>query len=131
MGQMNSQVSAEVRAREPIRDRGLGRLVETDIIPRLMLLHAAPPLCPELGDEEVSSFLASLRSPNPSAAQAHVARLLGSGILVENLVAQLIGPTLARLDELRSAEDWTISEIFTALDRLRQMTIKVESDYLR
>ena len=102
MGQLNSEASAEDRLGEPMWGGGLRRLVEADIIPRLMLLYAAPPAYPELDDEELATFFASLRSPDPSATQAQVARLLASGILVENLIAQLIAPALAWLDEVKA-----------------------------
>lgn len=108
------------------------RTVETEIIPRLMLLHgglaqpqaragrAAPavPLCPAPDDDEVERFTNHLLQGH-ELALAHLKRAAARGLPAPELCLGLLAPAARRLGELWTADLCDFTQVTIALGRLQ------------
>lgn len=107
----------------------LARLIQGEVIPRLMLAHAnygpalgldtlqgAPPT-----PQEVVDLSALLVQGKDVAAEAYVERVLARGVHVQSLLLDLLAPTARRLGELWNADLCTFTDVTLGLLRLQHL----------
>jgi MerR family transcriptional regulator, light-induced transcriptional regulator len=105
----------------------LARLVEGEIIPRLMLVHAqansnvTPKGVVELGSETTEKFALYTLSTGHESLLAIIGGLLQQGVSMEAIYLDLLGPTARRLGEFWSDDQVSFADVTIALGRLQQV----------
>jgi methanogenic corrinoid protein MtbC1 len=110
------------------RSEELARIVEGEIIPRLMLVHqtATPRPSPsgaaiQLGPETTEKFALYTLSSGHDSLLAIVGNLLQQGISMESIYLDLLAPAARRLGEYWNNDEVTFADVTIALGRLQQV----------
>jgi len=111
------------------RQRRLTRTIESEIIPRLMLVHGTPweaqaasraeGHAPDAGD--VEGFVALLLAPSQGSAAAFVEAAREHGTPLEAVFLDLFAPAARRIGELWDADLCDFVEVTMALSRLQNL----------
>jgi len=100
-------------------------LVETEIIPRLMVAHQdqrlQAPHAPEIQARDVAAFSRALMENRMTDATDIVADLCGQGISMDRIYLHLFTPAARYLGELWEADLCTFSEVTLCLWRLQTL----------
>lgn len=107
----------------------LGRTIEGEIIPRLMLAHIAdsmpsalPPVGARIPDSgDVSEFAKVLLAHEPMPSATYVDALCARDVPLESIFLDLMAPAARRLGELWGADVCSFTDVTVALGRLQQM----------
>ncbi len=107
----------------------LARLIQGEIIPRLMLAHAnhGPALSLDAGPsalptpQEIIDLSALLIQGEDVAAEAYVEVVLARGVNVQSVLLDLLAPTARRLGELWVDDSCTFTDVTLGLLRLQHM----------
>ena len=105
----------------------LARLVEGEIIPRLMLVHAQTGLnsrtsdVVELGPETTEKFALYTLSAGHESLLAIIGSLLQQGVSMEAIYLDLLGPTARRLGDFWNDDQVSFADVTIALGRLQQV----------
>ena len=105
----------------PDRD-ALARLIEADIIPRLLAGHAPPPVgAPRLQPALIPRLARTLLDENSGAAMDDVAALHAAGHDADALMAELIAPAARLLGDWWLADDIDFVDVTMGLWRCQQL----------
>jgi methanogenic corrinoid protein MtbC1 len=106
-------------------------MVETEIIPRLLLAHrlasdSPPPPMPTdgavgLGAETTEAFARMVLSKEPDSLIVFVGGLLQSGVALESIYVDLLAPAARRLGEYWDEDSATFTDVTIGLGRLQQV----------
>jgi methanogenic corrinoid protein MtbC1 len=103
-------------------------MVESEIIPRLMLAHSAvptptPPVSerPQLGEETTEAFAQMVISKGPESLIAYVGVLLQSGLGIETIYMNLLIPAARRLGDYWDEDLASFTDVTIGLGRLQQV----------
>jgi methanogenic corrinoid protein MtbC1 len=107
----------------------LAKMVESEIIPRLMLAHQAlqsPPepsndTHPTLGEETTDRFARMVVSKEPESLIVYVGSLLRDGISMEAIFLELLVPAARRLGEYWDEDSASFGDVTIGLGRLQQV----------
>ena len=105
----------------------LARLVEGEIIPRLMLVHSQAnveerrPAAIALGPETTEKFALYTLSSGQESLLAIIGGLLQQGVSMEAIYLDLLGPTARRLGEFWSDDQVSFADVTIALGKLQQI----------
>jgi len=106
----------------------LAKMVESEIIPRLMLAHSAlatiaPPVSekPQLGEETTEAFAQMVISKGPESLIAYVGVLLQSGLGIETIYMDLLIPAARRLGDYWNEDVASFTDVTIGLGRLQQV----------
>lgn len=105
----------------------LARLVEGEIIPRLMLVHGDAGIGGRsrgvlgLGPETTEKFALYTLSSSHESLLAIIGGLLQQGVAMEAIYLDLLGPTARRLGEYWSDDQVSFADVTIALGRLQQV----------
>ena len=114
----------------------LARMVESEIIPRLMLAHRAfqaaeapttdtrsPPADERspLGDKTTEAFARMVVSKEPDSLIAFVGTLLRDGVSMESVYLDLLVPAARRLGEYWDEDSVSFADVTIGLGRLQQV----------
>ncbi|GJE60400.1 cobalamin B12-binding domain-containing protein [Methylobacterium trifolii] len=116
--------------RQPAPDLpgALARIVEADILPRLMLAHqdlpppTRLPVAHRPNPEQVERFSTLLLAPGEDDVRPHVLALLGEGLPLESLLLDLLAPAARHLGALWEEDECDFMDVTTALGRLQVIT---------
>ncbi len=107
----------------------LARLVEAEIIPRLMVVHRPEPqsgigtILPT--PEQVETFAGLMLAPSGDAVEARIAALIGEGLTPESLLLDLLAPTARHLGVLWEEDLCDFAEVTVAMGRLQRIMHEV------
>jgi methanogenic corrinoid protein MtbC1 len=103
-------------------------MVETEIIPRLMLAHRdsapvtpTPRPDPRLGADATEAFAQMVVTREPDSLIAFVAGLLDSGVSLDTIYADLLAPAAKRLGEYWEDDRVSFTDVTVGLGRLQQL----------
>jgi methanogenic corrinoid protein MtbC1 len=106
----------------------LARMVESEIIPRLMLAHSAQASLPQpmletprLGDETTEAFAQMVISKGPESLIAYVGVLLQGGLGIETIYMDLLIPAARRLGDYWDKDLASFTDVTIGLGRLQQV----------
>jgi methanogenic corrinoid protein MtbC1 len=104
----------------------LGRVIETEVIPRLALAHkrTTPVPVPALAQPpilDVEGFVAQLRSAGYHGVLAYVQDLAATGVTPEAILLDLFAPAARRLGDMWKADLCDFVEVTMALSILQQL----------
>lgn len=105
----------------------LARLVEGEIIPRLMLVHGQTRLEPsapetlQLGPETTEKFTLYTLSAGHESLLAIIGGLLQQGVPMEAIYLDLLGPAARRLGEFWNDDQVSFADVTIALGKLQQV----------
>ena len=100
----------------------LARIVENQIIPRLLLTIGKPCTIPApVEDEMVRAFTNIVMVGDLDEAYAHIATLMAGGCALDTIFLDLLAPTAVRLGELWETDDILFSDVTLALCKLHRM----------
>ena len=106
----------------------LAKMVEAEIIPRLMLAHSAAPIAPEpiaepsgLSEESTDAFARMVLSKDSDSLIAHVGTLLQSGLSMETIYVDLMVPAARRLGDYWDDDSISFTDVTIGLSRLQQV----------
>lgn len=111
-------------------ETALSRLVELEIIPRLMLLHGGPShgvqspqlgLSVNLGNAQVEALARLAAEGEPSGASSYVRALLDAGASLEQVYLDLLGPAAKLLGTQWEDDVYDFSSVTIGLWRLQQV----------
>ena len=109
-------------------ERSLSRLIESEIIPRLMVVHAAnAPLTASqaIAAEEVTALAPLALEVEADALLAHVEAILGRGVTLDTLMVDLLAPTARLLGEWWESDRLDFVDVTMALWRLQEVVHEV------
>ncbi|MCJ2136157.1 cobalamin B12-binding domain-containing protein [Methylobacterium sp. J-026] len=117
--------SAPKRTLNPLPD-SLARVVEAEILPRLMLAHRPgagrrSPVERTLTPQEIAAFSALLLAPGPVDLDAEVDALLDAGLPLARLLLDLLAPAARHLGALWEEDACDFLAVTEALGRLQAM----------
>ncbi len=113
-----------------VRLAGLARLIESEIVPRLMLAHRAPePKGAALEDlsrvtpaaHDVADFTRLLVEQDASTLSAYLDSLRARGMARETILLQLLAPAARRLGTLWEDDLSDFTQVTVGLGRLQQL----------
>lgn len=119
---------------EAIRlQRDLARVVEAEIIPRLMLAHRIEP-APEPTEvlpsaEQIAAFTTLMLDPAGDDVESRLAELLASGLGTDSLLLDLMAPTARHLGTLWEEDLCDFVEVTRAMGRLQRIMREVTSRF--
>lgn len=106
----------------------LAKMVESEIIPRLMLAHRTPgggdlasSRTPLLGPDSAESFARMVLEKEPESLIAYVGALLQSGMSLESVYVDLMAPAARRLGDYWNQDLATFTDVTIGLGRLQQV----------
>ncbi|WP_244472288.1 cobalamin B12-binding domain-containing protein [Methylobacterium sp. Leaf108] len=105
----------------------LARIVEAEIIPRMMLALRDDPF-PEPArratptPEEIASFADLMLAPGRDDAEPRVAGMMAAGLSLESLLLDLLAPTARHLGVLWEEDLCDFTELTIAMGRLQRIT---------
>lgn len=115
-------------ARKAPHDAELAKMVETEIIPRLMLAHSAAPVASEatgeetaLGPKTTESFAKMVLTKEPESLIAFVGSLLRSGVSMETIYVELMMPAARLLGDYWDEDTISFTDVTIGLSRLQQV----------
>jgi methanogenic corrinoid protein MtbC1 len=102
----------------------LAKVVESEIIPRLMLAHS--PAAPAVEDEErteeeAEDFVRLVLTKESDSLVAHVGRLLQEGRSLESVYADVLMPAARRLGDFWDDDSISFTDVTIGLSRLQQV----------
>lgn len=107
----------------------LARLVEAEIIPRLMIVHRPEPrgeICSILPSaEQIETFSTLMLAPAGDAVEARIAALIEEGLTPESLLLDLLAPTARHLGVLWEEDLCDFAEVTVAMGRLQRIMHEV------
>lgn len=128
-GMPERDIRAMARAAPADRSATLARVIEADIIPRLMVardsghgrrsVSEAPVF--EVDAEDIDAFAAMMVALDLRKAGIVVARALGSGVPVETVLLELLSPTAQRLGQMWVDDDLTFTDVTVGLCTLQNL----------
>lgn len=111
-------------SRQPLAEH-LARIVEGEIIPRLMIVHRVDrPRGPEevvLGPETTERFALYCLSSGPDSLLAIIGSLLQQGVSMEAIYLDLLGPAARRLGEFWDEDRVSFADVTIALGRVQHV----------
>lgn len=110
-------------SRERERHR-LRRIIEGEIVPRLLLVHAAGPAEDEgrrAGEDDVEELARLAVQHDAEMALAFVEALMGEGVGPDAARLGLLAPAVRRLGEQWEDDDCTFAQVSLGLSRLQQV----------
>jgi methanogenic corrinoid protein MtbC1 len=122
---------SRVQGRSPeISSSLLTKVIEGEIIPRLLLAHRAAPATPQKTEDldelaRSDAFARMLLARETSEITAQVERLLDLGIPPARIFLDLLAPIARRLGEFWLEDRWTFAEVTLGLSRLHQLLHEV------
>lgn len=116
--------SAAARQRERLE-----RMIQNEIVPRLMLSHRAGPIPPsisaavarQLSDDDVTSFVNAVRGQEDGVAVQYVRDLVANGTPIEAIYVDLLAPTARRLGTLWESDECDFVEVTVAMGRIQRL----------
>lgn len=128
---MNTDVSSghsPSSERSSERLQRLQRIIQSEIIPRLLVAHRAGPVPPslalavarQLSDADLRQFLALVRGPDDSGSADFVTQLIESGVSIESVYLDLLAPSARRLGTLWESDECDFVEVTVALGRMQR-----------
>jgi methanogenic corrinoid protein MtbC1 len=106
----------------------LAKMVESEIIPRLMLAHSSRASLPDaiaqqprLNDETTEAFAQMVISKGPESLIAYVGALLQSGLGIEKIYMDLLIPAARRLGDYWNDDSASFTDVTIGLGRLQQV----------
>lgn len=107
----------------------LARVIELEIVPRLMLAHRTSgpcadtpvPVCRQLDAADVHQFARLVLQPAEEAALEQVARLCEDGLSAESIYLDLLAPAARHLGELWERDLCDFTQVTLGLGRLQRV----------
>lgn len=114
--------------------RSLSTLIESEIIPRLMVAHASvtPAASPIESDtvirvQEVEEFAPLVMQVEADALLAHVESILARGVSLDTMLVDLLAPTARRLGEYWEDERCDFVDVTMGLWRLQEVVHEISA----
>ncbi len=115
----------------------LGRTIEAEVIPRLMLAHREftarlpEPRLLHAGPDEVIELARLVIEHNGRIASSYVDTLRQQGLPVEAIYIELLAPTARLLGEMWKADLCDFTDVTVGLSRLQQLVHELSPDFER
>jgi methanogenic corrinoid protein MtbC1 len=118
------------RRPEPFWEEALARVVEGEIVPRLLLAHCAPrpfePAKTNVAPSDLSDFLGLLFAPDMSNALTYIDDLRRRGLPPEAALLDLLAPAARLLGDLWASDRLDFVSVTLGLGRLRNIMNAVD-----
>ncbi len=126
---VHSPAPASPRALSPRNAETLHRMIESEIVPRLLMAHrtgATPPsliaaTARELTEQDVNAFVQYVTGADDALATGFVRDIIASGTPIEAVYLDLLAPTARRLGELWDDDECDFVEVTVALGRMQRV----------
>ena len=116
--------------------QSLSTLIESEIIPRLMVAHAtvAPATMATardqvIDDSEIDAFTPLVMHVEADAVLAHIETILARGISVDTVMVDLLAPTARRLGELWEDDRCDFVDVTMGLWRLQEVVHEIAGHF--
>ena len=109
-------------------DRSLSTLIESEIIPRLMMAHVAgTPETPAPGivAEEIAALAPLALEVEADALLAHIEKILARGVAVDTVMVDLLAPTARLLGEMWEDDRCDFVDVTMGLWRLQEVVHEI------
>jgi len=117
----------------------LGRTIESEVIPRLMLAHRrAPsiarsrlPQAQHVGPDDVRELARIVIQHDTEVAASYVEALRNQGVPVEAIYLELLAPTARHLGEMWKSDECCFTDVTLGISRLQQVVHELSPDFER
>jgi len=114
---------------QPMNDRTVDRMIETQLVPRMLLAHQSAPATPRpatassrtLTPNDIPDFLQEVLGPDDAAAAEYVRRLLDEGVSVESIYLELLSPAARELGLRWEDDECSFVDVTVAMGRLQRV----------
>ncbi len=114
--------------------RSLSTLIESEIIPRLMVAHATEPFQPKsdcaeraVDPSEIDAFVPMVMDVEADMLLAHIESVLARGVTVESVMVDLLAPAARSLGELWEEDRCDFVDVTMGLWRLQEIVHEIAS----
>jgi methanogenic corrinoid protein MtbC1 len=110
--------------------RSLSKLIEREIIPRLMAVHAGDPRAPMPEEQpidaaEIAAFAPMVMQIDADALLAHIETILDRGVAVETVMVDLLAPAARLLGEYWEEDRCDFVDVTMGLWRLQEVVHEI------
>ncbi len=115
----------------------LGRTIEAEVIPRLMLAHRgisgleAPPTPQHVTSEDIAELGRIVIEHESSVALSYVEALRNQGVPIEAIFLELLAPTARLLGEMWKADLCCFTDVTIGMSRLQQIVHELSPEFER
>ena len=133
----SENVDSERVSSAELRRSTLGRTIESEVIPRLMLAHRNFPkvskeqAASHAGPDDVVELARIVIEHNTHVALTYVQTLLDQGVPIEAVYMELIAPTARILGEMWKADLCDFTDVTVGLSRLQQLVHELSPEFER
>lgn len=109
-------------------ERSLSTLIESEIIPRLMIAHAADAASPAavgVGEDDIEALAPLALAVEADALLAHVEGVLARGVSVDTVMVDLLAPTARLLGEYWEDDRCDFIDVTMGLWRLQEVVHEI------
>ena len=115
----------------------LGRTIEAEVIPRLMLAHRssssrdAPPSNLHVTYDDISELARIVIEHETSVASSYIDALRNQGVPIEAIFVELVAPTARLLGEMWKADQCCFTDVTIGMARLQQVVHELSPEFER
>lgn len=126
-GSAERELLKVARAAPAQRSATLARVIEADVIPRLMLARGLQPTPPttrralEVHEQDIDDFAAMMVALDLRRANVIVASAIESGVDLETILLDLLAPTAQRLGQMWVDDEMTFTDVTVGLCSLQNV----------
>ena len=140
------EIQTEPRSVYGLESSTLGRTIERELVPRLLLAHRAGPLSPAerselarrasaldasaISEDDLFEFVARVLGVDEDGATDHVRTLVTRGVTIEAVYVDLLAPTANALGQMWSADTCDFMEVAIGLGRMQRVLRELSKDFV-
>jgi methanogenic corrinoid protein MtbC1 len=115
----------------------LGRTIEAEVIPRLMMAHRgfsyseAPPSSLHITSEDISELARIVVEHDTSVASSYIDALRNQGVPIDSIFVELMAPTARLLGEMWKSDQCCFTDVTVGMARLQQIVHELSPEFER
>jgi len=115
----------------------LGRTIESEVIPRLMMVHrsiatqARPPSLLHVNDEDIAELARIVIEHETVVASAFIDALRNQGVPIDAIFMELLAPTARLLGEMWKSDQCCFTDVTIGMARLQQIVHELSPEFER
>jgi methanogenic corrinoid protein MtbC1 len=115
----------------------LGRTIESEVIPRLMMVHRTsttredPPSLLHVNNEDIAELARIVIEHETSVASAYVDALRNQGVPIDAIFMELLAPTARLLGEMWKADQCCFTDVTIGMARVQQIVHELSPEFER
>jgi methanogenic corrinoid protein MtbC1 len=134
---LGSAAGLELPAEQALKRAMLGRTIEAEVIPRLMMVHRgfsgreSLPQSQLIGEDDIAELARIVVQHEVDVASCYVDALRNQGVPVEAIFVELLAPTARLLGEMWKSDLCCFTDVTVGMTRIQQLVHELSPDFER